>query len=84
MGSLLNFDPTDAEQGLFIIPVDLEGLLNMSQAVKVEELTDITPKVLTFRVPDSLSSGFYMLEVRAKYGKSGLRTGKLEKVLQVV
>ncbi|MCB9102619.1 MAG: DUF4469 domain-containing protein, partial [Anaerolineales bacterium] len=77
------FDPTDAEQGLFIGPVDAAGLLTMSEAVKVEEFTDITPKVLTFRLPDGLSPGFYTLEVRAKYGKSGLRVGRLEAVLAV-
>ncbi|MCB0166086.1 MAG: DUF4469 domain-containing protein [Anaerolineae bacterium] len=84
LGSRLNFDPTDADQGLFIVPVDAAGLLNMSGAVKVEEFTDITPKVLTFRVPDGLSPGFYTLEVRAKIGKSGLRVGRLEAVLTVV
>ena len=60
------------------------GLLDMSQTVKVEELTDITPKVLTLRAPDNLSLGFYTLEVRAKYGKGGLRVGRLEIVLTVI
>ena len=56
----------------------------MSEAVNVEEFTDITPKVLTLRASDNLSLGFYTLEVRAKYGKGGLRVGRLEIVLTVI
>ncbi|MCB0196020.1 MAG: DUF4469 domain-containing protein [Anaerolineae bacterium] len=84
VGNHLRFDPTDPEQGLFMIPVDATGVLQMQEAVKVEEFTDITPKMLTFRVSDTLTPGFYALEVRTKYGKSSLRSGRLDDVLQVV
>lgn len=83
-GNHLRFDLDDEEQGLFIVPIDENGIINNSEAVRVEEFTRITPKELTFRVPDNLTSGSYKLEVRAKYGKSGLRTGELEEVLTVV
>ena len=84
LGNRLRFDLADPEQGLFIVPVDAVGLLNPGEAVKVEEFTRVTPKEITFRVPDTLSPGLYKLEVRAKYGKSGLRTGELEDVLTVI
>lgn len=82
-GNRLRFDLDDPQQGLFIIPVDDNGVDNPGEAVRVEEFTRITPKELTFRVPDNLTPGLYKLEVRAKYGKSGLRTGELEDVLAV-
>ena len=84
LGNRLRFDLADPEQGLFIVPVDAAGLLNPGEAVKVEEFTRVTPKEITFRVPDTLSPGLYKLEVRAKYGKSGLRTDELEDVLTVI
>ena len=84
LGNRLRFDLADPEQGLLIVPVDAVGLLNPGEAVKVEEFTRVTPKEITFRTPDTLSPGLYKLEVRAKYGKSGLRTGELEDVLTVI
>ena len=84
LGNRLRFDLADPEQGLFIVPVDDSGLANNSQAIAVEEFARIAPQKITFRVPDTLSPGLYKLEVRAKYGKSGLRTGELEDVLTVI
>ncbi|MCB9105815.1 MAG: DUF4469 domain-containing protein [Anaerolineales bacterium] len=84
LGNRLRFDPADPEQGLFVVPIDAAGLLNLAEAVRVEEFTRVTPKEITFRVPDNLSPGLYKLRVQAKYGKSGLRTGELEDVLTVI
>ena len=83
-GHHLRFDQDDPDQGLFILPVDGNGITNDNQAVQVEEFTRIAPKEITFRVPDDLNPGHYKLEVRAKYRKSSLRTGELEDVLTVV
>lgn len=82
-GNQLRFDQDDPAQGLFIVPVDANGITNHSQAVPVEEFARIVPKEITFRVPDNLSPGLYKLEVRARYRQSSLRTGQLETVLTV-
>lgn len=83
IGNQLRFDQDDPLQGLFIVPVDDNGITHHSQAVRVEEFARIAPKEITFRVPDTLSPGLYKLEVRAKYRRSSLRTGQLETVLTV-
>ncbi|MCB0196986.1 MAG: DUF4469 domain-containing protein [Anaerolineae bacterium] len=84
LGNRLWFDVNDPQQGLFIIPLSSTGILNVNDAVKVEEFTRVTSNEIVFRVPDDLFPGIYKLEVRVKYGKRNLYTGELEDVLTVI
>ena len=83
-GNQLQFDGNDADQGLFIVPLDAAGTLNLNEAVKVEKFLRVTSKEITFCVPHNLLPGSYKLEVRVKYGESNLHIGELEEVLTVI
>jgi hypothetical protein len=74
-GHRLNFDRYDPEQGIF--------LLNNGSSIRVEPDGKITNSELVFIVPTTLEPGEYKLEVRAMFGKSDLRSGRLAASLTV-
>jgi hypothetical protein len=74
-GKRLKFDPADPEQGIF--------LLNNGSTVRVEPDGKISNSELVFMVPTTLVPGEYRLEVRAKFGKSDIRSGRLAATLTV-
>ena len=84
LGAQLRFDPTDDKQGLFLVPqANGTGLLTDPTPIRVEEISRMTSGEIIFRVPDNLPAGDYKLEVRARYGKSNVRTGAYEELLTV-
>lgn len=75
-GNHLKFDKDDPEQGLFLI--DSKG-----EAHRVSRFTDIEPKKLTFRVPETLAKDTYQVEVRSTLETKALRVGKMAKPVVV-
>jgi hypothetical protein len=74
-GSRLKFDRNDPEQGIF--------LLNNGSTLRVEPDGKISNSELVFMVSTTLVPGEYRLEVRAKFGKSDIRSGRLAAILTV-
>jgi hypothetical protein len=77
-GELLNFDPNDPEQGIFIIPANGNG-----EPVRVEVVLRNSSRELAFLVPAELAAGEYTIEVRRLFGKTDIRTGVLKETLTV-
>lgn len=77
-GELLNFDPNDPEQGIFIIPANGNG-----EPVRVEVVLRNSSRELAFLVPGELAAGEYTIEVRRLFGKTDIRTGVLKETLTV-
>jgi len=78
VGSRLKFDPAQADEGVFFIPTAL------GSEVQVTTFQRNKPSSLVFLVPDTLTTGDYQIEVRARIaGGTELRTGRLEAVLTV-
>jgi hypothetical protein len=77
-GYYLKFNPDDAAQGLFFVPVE-----NPVAAVRVKQFTGIKPSELHFLVP-ALPPGDYRLEVRAIIRNTKtLRSGSLAEIIEV-
>jgi hypothetical protein len=84
-GYHLKFDPTDEQQGIFLIPVTEDDIAGaVGPAVRVSQVGHNTSRKLIFLVPADLSPGTYRLEVRAVFGRDTLRSGELQQVLYVV
>lgn len=81
-GYHLNFDPAEAEQGLFLLPGNGNGAITHGE-VRVEEISLVTSSQVIFRVPDDLPPGPYKLEVRARLNATELRSGLFKDTLQV-
>jgi hypothetical protein len=75
-GRRLAFDPDDPQQGLFLVAAD-------KSETRADAYGDIAPRKLVFLVPAGLASGTYILEVRALFNNTDLRSGKLQQPLQV-
>lgn len=72
-GHRLRFDPTKADEGIFLVPV--AG----GTATKVTNVQKNMPKQLVFQVPSVPSSTTWYLEVRTRYTPEGeLRIGRLD------
>lgn len=74
-GYRLKIDPTDPEQGIFLIH-------SGGTVTRVQVIGQNTPGQLMFMLPAPLPSGSYTLEVRARFGES-LRSGDLDRKLSV-
>jgi hypothetical protein len=74
-GHRLKFDPGDPAQGVFFLGLD-------GTPTQVATIGQNKPSELMFLVP-ALPAGEYGLEVRAAFGKIGLRTGLLDATLTV-
>lgn len=69
-GSLLKFDHTDAQQGIFFIT-------ETGAETRVDNVIKNKPSELMFFVPETLSNGSYYVEVRTLFPKSKrIRTGR--------
>ena len=75
VGHRLKFDPTDANQGIFLIAED-------GSVTQVTVVARNMPSELTFLIPANLAAGDYTLEVRADFS-GDLRTGALDATLTV-
>ncbi|WP_109832459.1 DNA-binding domain-containing protein [Reichenbachiella versicolor] len=77
-GSLLKIDPSDAEQGVFMIATN-------GTATKADTIVRNKPSNVIFMIPGSLTAGEYRLEVRARLkGRKELKIGALSSPLQVL
>jgi hypothetical protein len=78
IGAELKFDPANANEGIFFVPV-VAGA-----DVKVAVISSRTEGKLVFQVPAALAAGNYRVEVRRGYTSSKtIRTGELSEVLTV-
>lgn len=78
LGEELKFNPANAEEGIFLVPV-VGGA-----AIKVMVIATRTEGKLMFGIPASLAAGGYKLEVRKAYGTANtIRTGELPDTLTV-
>nr|VFK32549.1 MAG: protein of unknown function (DUF4469) with IG-like fold [Candidatus Kentron sp. MB]VFK34961.1 MAG: protein of unknown function (DUF4469) with IG-like fold [Candidatus Kentron sp. MB]VFK77067.1 MAG: protein of unknown function (DUF4469) with IG-like fold [Candidatus Kentron sp. MB] len=78
-GYRLKFDPTKAEEGIFLIPTKAG-----EPDVKAVLVQKNKPGQLVFLIPADISKGDYWLEVRARVqGGSELRSGRLDVLLTV-
>jgi hypothetical protein len=76
-GKELKFDKGNAAEGIFL--VDSAGM-----TTQVNMIAICTDKKLLFSIPQGLGAGLYSIEVRKGYGtQSAIRTGKLEKLVEV-
>lgn len=76
-GDNLKYDPTDADQGLFLVS-------GTGTATRVTKVLTNKPSELLFIVPPTLGAGTYKVEVRAKpKGSKQLRTATLGTALTV-
>ncbi|MCB0175299.1 MAG: DUF4469 domain-containing protein, partial [Anaerolineae bacterium] len=75
-GHNLQFDEADPQQGIFLVAED-------QTRTRVEVVLHNTARELIFLVPNTLASGSYTLEVRARYGNDNIRAGVLESTLNV-
>jgi len=74
-GSLLKFDITDTQQGIFFVAGD-------GSETRIENVIKNKPSELLFFVPESLTSGTFQVEVRsATYRAKTIRTGRLNNEL---
>lgn len=77
-GHRLKYDPTQADEGIYLIAVS-DG-----SETKVTAVQKNKPSQLVFLVPSGLAAGTYLLEVRARMaGAAELRTGQLDAPLDV-
>jgi hypothetical protein len=75
-GYELQFDAEDPQQGIFLIAGD-------RSETRVEVVLLNTARELIFLVPNTLATGDYTLQVRARYGNDNIRAGVLERPLTV-
>ena len=75
-GHSLKFDPTDPEQGIFLIAED-------STEIKIDILGQVMPSLLMFELPSTVSAGEYTVLVRTRPGKK-LVEGSLKSVVSVL
>lgn len=74
-GSKLKYDVDNNDEGIFFVAAD-------NNEIKVNIVGKNKPGELIFMIPDTLTSGDYKLEVRAKFGES-LRIGLLTDLITV-
>ncbi|MDO7877307.1 DNA-binding domain-containing protein [Hymenobacter sp. ASUV-10] len=78
-GTHLKHDPTDPDQGLFLVPAT-----GSNAPVRVDKVKKNTPSEQLFLVPATLPAGTYRLEVRNKLrGSNTLRTAALPATLTI-
>jgi hypothetical protein len=83
-GHRLSFDPSDPNQGIFLIPVANGAPLPAdSEPVRVSTLGRNSASELIFMVPADLSADHYDLEVRALFGQEVVRSGRLYAIIAV-
>jgi hypothetical protein len=76
-GSELKFDPSNLEEGIYLVH-------ETGTETKITVLATRTEGRLVFSIPGGLATGGYRLEVRRGYGNAGaIRTGALNELLQV-
>jgi hypothetical protein len=75
VGQELRYDPTDPEQGLFLLAAD-----GSAQRMPTDGV--ILPGSIIFMIPADLALGEYELEVRARF-EAKLRAGQLPDILTV-
>lgn len=84
IGHALKFDPSDQQQGLFLIPLnETDATVPAGPPIRVSQVGHNTRHKLLFLIPAALPPGSYHLEVRAVFGVDHLRAGRLPQVLQV-
>lgn len=76
-GKRLQFDASDANQGIFLTHNESH------QSFKVEEVFVNTFSQLIIKIPESLLQGSYQLEVRSNLKTKTIRTGYLDNTLHV-
>lgn len=78
IGEELKFNPANAAEGIYFIATD-------GTATKVDVIASRTEGKLVFSIPNSLTPGSYVLEVRKGYGTTNIvvRIGSLQESLQV-
>ncbi|HEX9923229.1 MAG TPA: DUF4469 domain-containing protein [Anaerolineae bacterium] len=83
-GELLNFDPNDPKQGIFITPANgTEPLNGDAEPIRVEVVLRNSSRELAFLVPTELATGEHTIEVRRLFGKTDIRKGVLKETLTV-
>jgi hypothetical protein len=79
VGEELKFNPSNPEEGVFLIG---DG----GVTVKAEVVASRTDKKVVFSIPNAMNTGMYSLEVRKGYGSTTItvRSGRLLELLKVV
>ena len=75
-GHGLKFDPSDEEQGIFLIAED-------KTEIKIDIMGKVMPSLLMFQLPSTVSPGEYTVQVLTRPGNE-LHKGSLKSTVSVL